>query len=62
MKRFTKHIAVFLCCIGSSSSAQNLGWVVVGSLEGSAKKIRQLSVKLDKKMTLYYCPYGRLDL
>jgi len=55
MKRFTKHIVVFLCCIGSFSSAQNLGWVALGPFEGSAKKVRQLSVKVkvDNKITLY---------
>jgi hypothetical protein len=53
MKRFVKLSVVSLYCLGSFSSAQDLGWVAIGPLEGSAKNIRQLSLKLDNKMTLY---------
>jgi hypothetical protein len=54
MKRSTKQIVILLFCAGSvSAAAQNLGWVAIGPFEGSSKAIRQLSVKLDNKMTLY---------
>jgi hypothetical protein len=53
MKRFVKLSVVSLYCLGSFSSAQDFGWVAIGPLEGSAKNIRQLSLKLDNKMTLY---------